>query len=76
MPIFEYCCEECGKKFEKLIYRDSEEAELVCPDCGKQHLHRELSTFAAHTGGHAADSGPRCPSSGGMCPTPGACGMN
>ena len=75
MPIFEYCCEECGKKFEKLIYRDSEEAELVCPDCGKQHLHRELSTFAAHTSGHSADSGPRCPS-GGMCPTPGACGMN
>jgi putative FmdB family regulatory protein len=75
MPIFEYCCDECGKKFEKLIYRDSEEAELVCPDCGKQHLHRELSTFAAHAGGSTADRAPRCPS-GGMCPTPGACGMN
>ena len=75
MPIFEYCCEECGKKFEKLIYRDADEAELACPECGKQHLHRELSTFAAHTGGTSSDSLPRCPS-GGMCPTPGACGMN
>ena len=74
MPIFEYKCEECGTKFEKLIYRSSEEAALSCPECGKQHLHRELSTFAAHSHG-TAEAGPRCPS-GGMCPTPGACGLN
>jgi putative FmdB family regulatory protein len=75
MPIFEYRCEECGKKFEKLIYREADEAELTCPECGKAHPHRELSTFAAHTGGRSSSSAPRCPS-GGMCPTPGACGLN
>jgi len=74
MPIFEYSCEECGTKFEKLIYRQSDEAALHCPECGKQHLRRELSTFAAHS--HApAQAAPRCPS-GGVCPTPGACGLN
>jgi len=75
MPIFEYRCEECGKKFEKLIYRSSDEAELVCPECGKQHLKRELSTFAAHTNGRGSDNFPQCPN-GGMCPTPGACGLH
>jgi putative FmdB family regulatory protein len=74
MPIFEYKCEECGTKFEKLIYHTSDEAALSCPECGKQQLHRELSTFAAHSHG-TAEAGPRCPS-GGMCPTPGACGLN
>jgi putative FmdB family regulatory protein len=76
MPIFEYKCQECGAKFEKLIYREGAEAELVCPECGKQDLKRELSTFAAHTSGAASTSKlPQCPS-GGVCRTPGACGLN
>ena len=76
MPIYEYICEECETKFEKLIYRADDEANLECPSCGKNHLRRELSTFAAHTAaGPAAAQAPRCPS-GGMCPTPGACGLN
>ena len=75
MPIFEYKCDECGTKFEKLIFRQSDEAALNCPECGKQQLHRELSTFAAHSHAPATQAGPRCPS-GGMCPTPGACGLN
>ena len=32
MPLYEYCCPDCGEKFEKLIqFRDSEES--VCPKC-------------------------------------------
>ncbi|MGO9239437.1 MAG: FmdB family zinc ribbon protein [Bryobacteraceae bacterium] len=75
MPIFEYSCEGCGTKFEKLIYRQDDEAALACPECGKAHPRRELSTFAAHSHGSASADLPRCPS-GGMCPTPGACGLN
>jgi putative FmdB family regulatory protein len=74
MPIFEYSCEDCGTKFEKLVRRTGQEVE--CPSCGKNHLKTELSTFAAHasTGAKQPSQMPGCP--GGMCRTPDLCGMN
>ena len=78
MPIYEYRCEDCGTKFEKLVRRAGEAAGLECPSCGKQHLKQELSVFAAHANGTAksksADA-PMCPS-GGPCRMPDVCGMN
>jgi len=77
MPIYEYVCQDCGSKFEKLLRRPGEAAQLVCPSCGKDHLEQALSTFAAHSGGPrgGGNSEPMCPS-GGPCPTPGMCGLN
>ena len=74
MPIYEYLCEDCGSKFEKLVRRSGDTVE--CPSCGKDHLARQLSVFAAHANGKPMEA-PRgmCPS-GGVCPTPGACGLN
>ena len=37
MPIYEYKCQDCGTKFEKLVRR-SEGPELECPSCGQKHL--------------------------------------
>ena len=51
MPIYEYKCQDCGTKFEKLLRRSSEAAELDCPSCGQKHLTQEFSTFAAHANG-------------------------
>ena len=48
MPIYEYKCDDCGTKFEKLVRRSSEAGEQECPSCGQKHLHQEHSTFAAH----------------------------
>lgn len=73
MPIFEYKCEGCGSRFEKLIRRAEDESGLCCPTCGQAQVAKQLSTFAAHAGG-ASDKMPMCPS-GGPCPTPGACGL-
>jgi len=76
MPIYEYKCDDCGTKFEKLIRGGAQASELECPSCGQKHLQQEFSVFAAHANGRAkASEGPACPS-GGMCPTPGACGLN
>jgi putative FmdB family regulatory protein len=75
MPIYEYRCDDCGTKFEKLVRRSGEAAGLECPSCGKQHLTQELSTFAAHAnGGTKSSDMPVCPS--GRCSNPGLCGMN
>jgi putative FmdB family regulatory protein len=76
MPIYEYKCDDCGTKFEKLVRHSSDVPELTCPSCGKNHLQQELSTFAAHasSGGGKPAEMPMCPN-GGPC-NPGMCGMN
>jgi len=78
MPIYEYLCESCGDKFEKLVRRTEEALDAGCPSCGQKHLKQEFSTFSARAG--SQDRGPSpaemrsCP--GGMCSNPGVCGMN
>jgi putative FmdB family regulatory protein len=75
MPIYEYRCEDCGTKFEKLVRRSSDGSGIECPSCGQTHLKQELSTFAAHaSSGSKPSEAPACPSGG--CCNPGACGMN
>ena len=77
MPIFEYRCESCESKFEKLVRRTEEAIEAGCPSCGDHHLEQQYSTFApraASGAGSKAAEMPSCPS--GMCSNPGMCGMN
>jgi putative FmdB family regulatory protein len=71
MPIFEYLCDGCGTKFEKLVRRSEDSA--LCPSCGDSHVTTQYSTFAARATG-AAKEAPSCPS--GMCQNPGFCGRN
>jgi putative FmdB family regulatory protein len=41
MPIYEYECEECGRRFDELLLGDAPEAP--CPDCGSRRLRRLIS---------------------------------
>ena len=79
MPIFEFQCDDCGTKFEKLVRRAGVTSDVVCPSCGDHHLTEQVSRFAAHANGSPArasqnDSVPSCGS--GMCGMPGMCGRN
>jgi putative FmdB family regulatory protein len=40
MPVYEYECEQCGVRFERL-QRMSEAALTDCPECGG-HIHRVM----------------------------------
>jgi putative FmdB family regulatory protein len=76
MPIYEYICDDCGTKFEKLVRNGNAAA---CPTCGEARLTPTLSTFAAHSSSGKASGGrasefPSC--AGGMCQTPDLCGRN
>ena len=80
MPIYEYACDDCGTKFEKLVRRSAD--GVACPSCGQDHLTTQYSTFAARSGGstsmgaEVADSGCGAGMCGsGACGT-GMCGMN
>ena len=35
MPIYEFKCSSCNKKFEELVPMDKRDA-VRCPDCGKE----------------------------------------
>jgi len=76
MPIFEYSCDDCGTKFEKLVRRSAEADSVACPSCGQAHLTTEYSTFAARAAGVAKETRPSAGGCGGGMCQGGMCGMN
>jgi putative FmdB family regulatory protein len=50
MPIYEYTCDECGKKSSALLPSFSS-PDPICPHCGKPALRRLVSTFATVSSG-------------------------
>jgi putative FmdB family regulatory protein len=50
MPIYEYACDNCGKRSSALLAR-FDSADPVCPHCGQPQLRRLVSTFATFGGG-------------------------
>lgn len=64
MPIFEYRCADCGKGFEKLVRRHTD--DIACPSCTGRHVEQQYSTFAAKAEGpKQMCGGPACQM--GMC---------
>jgi putative FmdB family regulatory protein len=74
MPLFEYVCRGCSRRFELLVRGDTEPA---CPACGGRDLGRALSVFAVGAAGRrepAAAPAGACGSCGDPR-GPGACAM-
>jgi putative FmdB family regulatory protein len=77
VPIFEYICSDCGKKFEAILY-GSKQAQ--CPSCQSSKLEQQLSVFAVAGGREAKSSA--ADFGGGPCGTcghpggPGACAFD
>jgi len=49
VPIYEFRCESCGRSFEELVgsHVGTDESSVRCPDCGSEHVERQLSrTYA------------------------------
>ena len=55
MPIYEYRCEECGKRSSALLGSYAS-ADPVCPHCGKHALKRLVSSFATVSSGDGGES--------------------
>lgn len=74
MPLYEYECRDCGKKFETLVRGTTEPA---CPSCRSTELMRLLSVFAV--GAREPSRGSSGPGPCGACGDPrgpGACSLN
>jgi putative FmdB family regulatory protein len=74
MPIYEYTCQACNRKFEQLVRSMSSEAKFKCPECGSPKTTKNLSVFAvgAEAPRGSSDS-PMCGRCGGA---PGSCAMD
>ncbi len=46
MPIYEFICSQCKRKFRKLIGVVANAAPLQCPRCQSTQLNRQISRFA------------------------------
>jgi putative FmdB family regulatory protein len=64
MPIFEYICQDCSRRFEVLVYGSK---KPQCPHCHSAKLEQQLSVFAVAASGKSSKSA----GNGGPC---GSCG--
>lgn len=57
MPVYEYSCDACGKKFELFVRSASQSSCPVCPRCSSDQVHKSISLFGvggASEGGQTA----------------------
>ena len=72
MPIYEYVCQSCEKKFEHLHRSMSDAGKVKCPECGSIKTERALSVFAVGAEGAKSKSA-AAPGMCGRCGGPGPC---
>jgi len=53
MPLYEYTCRKCSKRFEALVFGQEKPS---CPKCHGADLEKMFSTFAAHGTEKGGDS--------------------
>lgn len=56
MPIYEYLCLNCQKRFEVLVNMKNE-AKVLCPDCQSDRVKRRVSAFGIGGGVSRIKSG-------------------
>jgi putative FmdB family regulatory protein len=66
MPIYDFQCNDCGRKFEQLC-RLNWQGSVVCPACGQSNIAKLVSLVSSHgrSGGDSACSGKACSTCGG-----------
>ncbi|UCC61061.1 MAG: zinc ribbon domain-containing protein [Dehalococcoidia bacterium] len=59
MPIYEFCCNECGLKFEQLRPMSRVDEDASCPRCnnGAKRIPSVFSAFSKSSGGESAPVG-------------------
>jgi putative FmdB family regulatory protein len=71
MPIFEYICRDCRKRFEALVYGSREPR---CPLCRGGNLDQQISVFSVGNGRTMRSESIAAPCGAGACGCPGGPG--
>jgi putative FmdB family regulatory protein len=74
MPIYEYQCDDCGTRHEKIVMAHGQ--KIICPKCASGKQTMQLSVFSTSTK-HGSNGGASAGESGAGCGcTPRTCGCN
>ena len=65
MPIYEYICEACNERFEKIVI--NKQQEISCPMCSSKKAAIQLSVFATVGSGHSSSPSGGFSGGGGCC---------
>jgi putative FmdB family regulatory protein len=50
MPQYEYRCEDCGKKFTKIMgIKEHDTAKVTCPKCSSKKVVQQINRFVPIT---------------------------
>ncbi len=67
MPIYEYCCQDCSARFEKLLPLSRAHEQPPCPECSGGKTRKLLSTIAAVRSSDGSGAPPVSVGGGGGC---------
>jgi putative FmdB family regulatory protein len=76
MPIYEYVCDKCDTRFERIVI--NKQQEIACPKCASKKATIQLSVFATSNGssdGASVKSSPSFSGGRGGCGS-GSCGCH
>jgi len=79
MPIYEYVCEDCSTRHERLVLSSAANGNHgpTCPKCGSERQAVQFSVFAAPGNANGVAASGTNTSSGGSCGcTPRTCGCH
>jgi putative FmdB family regulatory protein len=71
MPIYEYVCDDCNERYERIVLSQSQ--AITCPKCSSAKHTIQLSVFASPSNGKSAANPSSSPGGGGCC---GGCGCH
>ncbi len=74
MPIYEYVCNDCEARYERIVMSSSQQIE--CPKCASKRHTLQLSVFSAGKSSNGAAATGSTSASGGCGCTPHSCGCN
>jgi putative FmdB family regulatory protein len=74
MPIYEYICDECSQRYERIVKNES--AAVRCPKCASAKHTIQLSVFARPSGGGKSSGGTSSGFTGGGGCCGGGCGCH
>jgi len=74
MPIYEYVCDDCGVRYERIVMNQKQ--AITCPKCASAKHTIQLSVFAAPSNGSKASATGTSAASGGCGCTPRTCGCH
>ena len=75
MPLYEFECTRCRRRFEELVRGAGDLQALKCPDCGSEDVARQISAACVGTAGSGGTGGydAGSASAGGSCCGGGSC---